>query len=182
MSSAVDNFTSSVDNQDPVIVWKQALELIQKQVNPQTYRTWFLPITPLRLEGRRLTIEVPSQFFYEWLEEHYPHIIRQALCVILGDEAVPIYSILQKKEQQGLQTIETPRRINGHYMGEDTHLNSRYTFDTFVEGTGNQFAKAASLAVSEAPGGTSFNPLVLYGGVGPGENPSYSSHREFRQG
>jgi chromosomal replication initiator protein len=169
MSSAVDNFSSSVDNQDPVIVWKQALELIQEQVNPQTYRTWFLPITPLRLEGRRLTIEVPSQFFYEWLEEHYPHIIRQALCGILGDEAVPIYTILQKKEQQVLHTIETPRRINGHYMGEDTHLNSRYTFDTFVEGTGNQFAKAASLAVSEAPGGTSFNPLVLYGGVGLGK-------------
>ena len=169
MSLVVDNFSSSVDNQDPVLVWKQALARIQKQVNPQTYRTWFLPIIPLQLEGRRLTIQVPSQFFYEWLEEHYPHIIRQALCEILGDEAVPNYTILQKKEQQATNTIETPRRNNGHYMGEDTHLNSRYTFDTFVEGKGNQFAKAASLAVSEAPGGTSFNPLVLYGGVGLGK-------------
>ena len=61
MSLGVDNLSSSVDNQDPVIVWKRTLVLIQKQVNPQTFRTWFLPIDPLHLEGRRLTIQVPDR-------------------------------------------------------------------------------------------------------------------------
>ncbi|MBN1781992.1 chromosomal replication initiator protein DnaA [bacterium] len=169
MGPDVDNLPLSVDNQDPDQVWKDALGLIQEQVNPQSFRTWFLPIEPLRVEGRKLTVQVPSQFFYEWLEEHYPHIIRQALSQVLGDEAVPVYSIIQRNEQRQHAVVEPPKTTAGRYMGEDTHLNSRYTFDTFVEGKGNQFAKAASLAVSEAPGGTSFNPLVLYGGVGLGK-------------
>jgi len=169
MSANVDNCPLNVDNHDHREVWKQALSVIQNQVNPQSYRTWFLPIEPLRVEGRKLTVQVPSQFFYEWLEEHYPHVIRQALSQVLGKESVPVYTILQKEDQRTLASSEPPKRMTGQYMGEDTHLNSRYTFDTFVEGKGNQFAKAASLAVSEAPGRTSFNPLVLYGGVGLGK-------------
>jgi chromosomal replication initiator protein len=169
MGLNVDNYPLPVDNQDPKYVWKQALSVIKEEVNPQSYRTWFLPIEPIRIEGRKLTIQVPSQFFYEWLEEHYPQIIRQALSQVLGDESVPIYSIVQRSEQQIISSTESPKKVTGQYMGEDTHLNSRYTFDTFVEGKGNQFAKAASLAVAEAPGGTSFNPLVLYGGVGLGK-------------
>ncbi|MBN2104401.1 chromosomal replication initiator protein DnaA [bacterium] len=169
MSLDVDNCALNVNNQDPREVWKHALSLIQEHVNPQSYRTWFLPIEPLRVEGRKLTVQVPSQFFYEWLEEHYPHVIRQALSQVLGEESVPVYAILQKEEQKATIQSDPPKRMAGQYMGEDTHLNSRYTFDTFVEGKGNQFAKAASLAVSEAPGRTSFNPLVLYGGVGLGK-------------
>lgn len=169
MTQYVDNVRFTVDNSDPKKIWHQCLEIIKEHVKPQSYRTWFLPIIPLKLEDRRFVVQVPSQFFYEWLEEHYPHIVRNALIQILGEGITPMYIVSQKDEQRIIQTQHKPMRIAGKYMGEETHLNSRYTFDNYVEGKGNQFAKAASVAVSEAPGKTSFNPLVIYGGVGLGK-------------
>jgi chromosomal replication initiator protein len=170
MSHNVDNLQAFVDNLDPKVVWKKCLEIIQENVKPQSFRTWFLPIVPLKIENRQLMVQVPSQFFYEWLEEHYPRIIRDALLQILGEGAIPVYTVLQKEERHNIPVDRSPTmKIMGKYMGDETHLNSRYTFDNFVEGKGNQFAKAASVAVSEAPGKTSFNPLVLYGGVGLGK-------------
>lgn len=169
MSESVDKLVISVDKWDANTIWDLSLSEIQKTVNPQSYRTWFLPIVPLQLENHCLTIQVPSQFFYEWLEEHYPHIIRNAITQVLGEGAHLNYTVLQKEEQKPTSSNTTVRRSPGKFMGEETYLNSRYTFETYVEGKGNQFAKAASLAVSEAPGKTSFNPLVIYGGVGLGK-------------
>jgi len=165
----VDNLAFDVDNRSPQSIWGESLQIIKENVSPQSFQTWFLPILPLKLEENRLTIQVPSQFFYEWLEEHYPHIIRVALSQIIGEGATPVYTILQKNESTALPAVDYPRKSTGKYMGDETYLNSRYTFDNFVEGSSNQFAKAASLAVSEAPGKTSFNPLVIYGGVGLGK-------------
>ncbi len=169
MRKNVDNLAFNVDNSSPESVWKKCLQIIKENISPQSYQTWFLPIVPLKLEGQLLTIQVPSQFFYEWIEEHYPHIIRKALSQILGDGATPQYTILQKYGKNPFPPDNNYKKSTGTYMGEETYLNSRYTFDNFVEGSGNQFAKAASLAVAEAPGKTSFNPLVIYGGVGLGK-------------
>ena len=169
MVQNVDNLAFDVDNRSPQSIWGESLQIIKENVSPQSFQTWFLPILPLKLEENRLTIQVPSQFFYEWLEEHYPHIIRVALSQIIGEGATPVYTILQKNESTALPAVDYPRKSTGKYMGDETYLNSRYTFDNFVEGSSNQFAKAASLAVSEAPGKTSFNPLVIYGGVGLGK-------------
>ena len=60
-------------------VWDECLHVIKEQIGDQSFKTWFAPIKPLKLESNVLTIQVPSQFFYEWLEEHYVHIIKQAL-------------------------------------------------------------------------------------------------------
>ena len=169
MAKDVTGVAVSVDNLDPVSVWDRCLEIIKENVNPQSYQTWFLPIVPIQLNGSLLTIQVPSQFFYEWLDEHYPNILRSALYQVIGEGSKPVYTILQKNETGSPTPVQNAKKPIGMYMGDDTHLHSRYTFDNFVEGRSNQFAKAAALAVAEAPGETSFNPLVFYSGVGLGK-------------
>ena len=169
MVQNVDNLSFFVDNSEPKTIWSECLEHIRSEVNPQSYQTWFMPITPVDIKDSQLVVRVPSQFFYEWIEKHYPQIIRNAIKRVLGEKAGIDYLILQKEEQTTFTMPVAPVINNGNYTGEDTHLNLKYTFNNFVEGKGNQFAKAASLAVSEAPGKTSFNPLVLYGGVGLGK-------------
>lgn len=165
----VDNLAFRVNNLSPKSIWESCLQIIKENVSPQSYQTWFLPIVPLKLENNQFNIQVPSQFFYEWLEEHYPHTIRFALSQVIGEGTIPQYTILREDKHKKFQTIKEQKKSPGQYMGEETHLNSRYTFENFVGGSGNQFAKAASLAVAEAPGRTSFNPLVIYGGVGLGK-------------
>jgi len=168
MSQNVDNPPLIVENSTHQLIWNQCLDILKKYVNPQSFQTWFLPIQPIKVQNNILTIEVPSQFFYEWLEEHYPSIIRKALAQILGEGANPEYIIRQDPLPKSQPTMQ-PIQSSNYHNTDETFLNSRYTFDTFVEGNSNQFAKAASLAVGEAPGATSFNPLVIYGGVGLGK-------------
>ena len=181
MSQHVDNLDFSVDNLRPDKIWKECLKLVEEQVSPQRYRTWFLPLVPLRLEKQNLMIQVPNRFFYEWIEEHYPLVIRKALSQVLGEGSEPLYSVLQKNDSTQVSLPPAPKKAAGRFMGDDTYLNSRYIFDTFVEGKGNQFAKAAALAVSEAPGATSFNPLVVYGGVGLGKTHLIQAIGNFAQ-
>ena len=169
MTYDVDNLSYTVDNSAPGVIWNKCLKIIQDNVNPQSFQTWFMPILPIGLKNNILTIQVPSHFFYEWLEQHYPDIIRKSLSQVLGEGAEPVYTILQNSVQEKPISISESKKPSGMYMGDDTQLHSRYTFDNFVEGRSNQFAKAAALAVSEAPGKTSFNPLVFYSGVGLGK-------------
>lgn len=171
MPANVDKLPRSVENSSADAAWAQCLEIIRETVSPQAFQTWFQPITPLRADSKGLTIQVPSQFFYEWLEEHYPQLIRNAIKRVLGESAGPIYSVLQGQDvpPPAAEIVETISKPVGQYLGDETQLNSRYTFNSYVEGKGNQFAKAAANAVGEAPGGTSFNPLVFYGGVGLGK-------------
>jgi len=169
MAKDETNVAVSVDNLAPEPVWDRCLEIIKENINPQSFRTWFLPIVPIQINGSLLTIRVPSQFFYEWLEEHYPKILRSALSQVIGEGSKPVYTILEKDENSSPTPVQITKKPIGMYMGDDTHLHSRYTFDNFVEGRSNQFAKAAALAVAEAPGETSFNPLVFYSGVGLGK-------------
>lgn len=169
MSQGVDNLAFSVDNLTAKETWEKSLLEIQRLVTPQSFRTWFLPIVPVRLENRKLTLQVPSQFFYEWIEEHYPHIIRNVLTQVIGEGANVVYTISQNGEARSLPPSVPSPVPPRQYREDETFLSTRYTFDTFVEGKGNQFAKAASLAVAEGPGKTSFNPLVIYGGVGLGK-------------
>ena len=170
-------------------VWNQCLEIIKNEVSEQGFTTWFQPIVPLRLEGKNLTIQVPSQFFYEWLEEHYIQVLKKSLTSVIGDGAKLEYSVIvdQGNKQNGPYTVNLPNRSVGSSRQkednkaanpfvldtvlepQDSQLNANYSFDTFIEGDCNRLARSAGYAVAKKPGLTSFNPLMIYGGVGLGK-------------
>ena len=75
-------------------VWKSCLSTIYKNVNEQSYKTWFEPIKPVRLDENVLTIQVPNKFFYEWLEEHYVSILKMTIRQELGAGGRLEYQIL----------------------------------------------------------------------------------------
>ena len=164
-------------------VWQNCLQLIQLKINEQSFHTWIQPIKAIGLNGATLTIQVPSEFVKNWIQDKYNTILGNALRSILGANATYVYEIAPSEE---LDTLEIPKIIDNKSADhastihrkrnqptdteDDQHpINERYTFENFVEGSSNQFAKAAAFAVAEAPGKTSFNPLVIYGGVGLGK-------------
>src|SRR5512138_685331 len=180
-------------------VWSNCLKIIKDNVPSISFRTWFEPIVPLRLENKILTIQVPSPFFYEYLEEKYIDIISKTLRKELGYEAKLEYSIVMENPGQSaskLYTIKLPAKnqieiknnpvsvpinieentIRNPFiipgikkMNIDPRLNAEYSFDNFVEGECNRLARSAGFAVSNNPGGTAFNPLLIYGDSGLGK-------------
>ncbi|MFO7368863.1 MAG: chromosomal replication initiator protein DnaA [Bacteroidales bacterium] len=179
-------------------VWSNCLKIIKDNVPSISFRTWFEPIVPLRLENKVLTIQVPSPFFYEYLEEKYIDIISKTLRKELGYEAKLEYSIVMENPGQSaskLYTIKLPAKnqieiknnpvnpinieenaiknvfiIPGiKKMNIDPRLNAEYSFENFVEGECNRLARSAGFAVSNNPGGTAFNPLLIYGDSGLGK-------------
>ena len=94
-------------------VWKKGLQIIKDNVSGQSFKTWFVPIKPVRLDGKILTIEVPSQFFYEWLEEHYITLLRKIIRNQLGNEGRLEYSIVMQRPVDGKDkpyTVKLPTR------------------------------------------------------------------------
>ena len=172
-------------------VWNNCLEIIRGEVADQGFKTWFLPIVPLRLEGQSLTIQVPSQFFYEWLEEHYIKVLKKALTSTIGEGAKLEYSVIvdqgnkfnapytvnlpntsmgtASSAKQGEKRPVNPFELDTLDVPQDSQLNQSYSFDTFIEGDCNRLARSAGYAVAKKPGLTSFNPLMIYGGVGLGK-------------
>lgn len=179
-------------------VWEKCLQIIKDNVSLQSYKTWFEPIKPVKLSGSILTIQVPSQFFYEWLEEHYITLLKKIIKKELGQDGRLEYSIVMensfnntkpytvkipttnKKEIKnpmvsmpldiGNNTIKNPFVIPGlKKINVDSQLNPNYSFENFVEGDCNRLARSAGFAVANKPGGTAFNPLLIYGGVGLGK-------------
>lgn len=157
---------------DYEIVWSKCLSLIKQNISTQTFVTWFKPILPIKLNGKTLTLKIPSQFFYEFLDGHYGDLLKNTMRQVLGESAKFEYAIETNHEllaaTSPAPTLQ-PKKTTKSNNGLDSHLNERYIFDNFVEGGCNQFARAAAIAVSEAPGATTFNPLVIYGGVGLGK-------------
>jgi len=151
--------------------WNKCLNELEKKIPPQTFSTWFKPIVPLRFHDSKLIIQVPSRFHYEWIEEHYNDLFKNVLLIVFGFVPSINYTIgLMENSFPDVSNYQTrPTITNELALPTYTRLNARYTFDNFVEGNSNQFAKAASLAVAEAPGKTTFNPLLIYGGVGLGK-------------
>src|SRR5438552_10711148 len=94
-------------------IWKKCLQIIKDNVSAQSFKTWFEPIKPVKLEGKILTIEVPSQFFYEWLEEHYISLLRKTIRNQLGNEGRLEYSIVMQPAVEGKSkpyTVKLPAR------------------------------------------------------------------------
>jgi chromosomal replication initiator protein len=178
-------------------VWVNCLQIIKDNIPAQSFKTWFEPIKALRLEGNVLTIQVPSLFFYEWLEEHYVGLLRKTVKKQLGEEGRLEYNIVVEKSSNSIPyTTNMPSNGNGaegknqsmpmpvslnkdiknpfvipglKKLQVDPQLNQNYTFENFIEGDCNRLARSAGYAVAGKPGGTSFNPLMVYGGVGLGK-------------
>lgn len=168
-----------VKSQDANSVWKNCLSRVKQNVTLMTYNTWFLPIRPIDLSNNILKVQLPSQFFWEWLDEHYSSIINKTIKEVLGADGKLSYIIAQDQEDEPLkESEENPANIfisNKTSLPEkkkpthETNLNPRYRFDNFIKGEGNQLARAAAGAISDNPGETSFNPFFIYGGVGLGK-------------
>ncbi len=179
-------------------VWEDCLSLIKDNVTLQGYKTWFEPIKPVKLDNNVLTIQVPSQFFYEWLEEHYIHLLKKIIRKELGEEGRLEYSIIMENNYTdsspytvkiptsnrraiknpavqvpvnvGNKQIKNPFVIPGlRKINVDSNLKPNYSFENLVEGDCNRLARSAGFAVAKNPGGTAFNPLLIYGGVGLGK-------------
>ena len=187
-----------VKERDQVSVWGACLKIIKDNVSSQAYRTWFEPIIPVKLKSGILTIQVPSQFFYEWLEEHYITLLKKIIKKELGPKGRLEYSIIMESSSTSSNpytikiptvdrnpiknasvampidlnrdTIRNPFIIPGlKKIKVDWQLNPAYTLENFIEGDCNRLARSAGYAVAEKPVGTSFNPLLIYGGVGLGK-------------
>ena len=159
-------------------VWKNCLIKIKKNVTQMTYNTWFLPIKPLLLDNNTLKVELPSRFFWEWIDEHYNLLINNTIKEIMGPDAKLSYIIDEEPDetedisQTATEHVEQKKIENTKPKKTsdfESFLNARYTFNNFITGEGNQLARAAAGAISDNPGGTSFNPFFIYGGVGLGK-------------
>ncbi len=168
---------------DADTVWRECLEIIRPQVPVMTFNTWFLPIIPITLSGDTLTIQLPNNFFYEWIAERYNAHISKSVKDVLGETGTIKYVVVNEtlKEPEVPVQPPTPKitvdpaslvKTDGEVEDDDffeSNIITKYTFDNFIKGESNQLARAAAYAIGENPGGTSFNPLFIYGGVGLGK-------------
>lgn len=180
------------------VVWQDCLQIIRDNTNLQKFKSWFEPIKPVKLENETLTIQVPTHFWYEWLEEQYYNLLRSTITRVMGPNGKLEYSIVVEKSDKPEQqlSMNMPQRPIGPIKAQDlnsyvnqppveiknpfvipglkkvkvdSNLNSSYVFERFIEGDCNRLARSAAMAVAENPGKSSFNPLFLYGGVGLGK-------------
>ncbi|MCK6614203.1 MAG: chromosomal replication initiator protein DnaA [Ignavibacteriaceae bacterium] len=157
-------------------LWSECLHVIKKRVNERTYSTWFLPVQPLSLSGKVLTLEFPNLFFHEWVDTHYGEVISDTVRGIIGGEARIEYAVSEKQAvfEDDLPPVVIKKPLIPPPAPKKqpeftTNLNPKYVFDNFIRGEHNQLARAAAMAISNNPGKTSFNPFFVYGGVGLGK-------------
>ena len=180
----------------PVNIWNECLIFIKDNINKESYETWFEPIKAIKLDEKTLTVEVPSKFFYEWIEENYLDLIKSAIKKELGDQGKLLYSIVINNQNDKNYSVKIPssnRKVTQNPIHSiplqalekrfknpfiipglkkvqiNSQLNKNYSFDNFIEGSCNRLARSAGYAVAQKPAGTSFNPLLIYGGVGLGK-------------
>ena len=149
--------------------WDACLEVIKQRIPDQTFETWFQPVVPVSLHDHTLTVEVPSKFYVDWIEAKYRELLQAALREADGDNLNIAFSIADDADDAPGNFTDAPKPPTPFQTDAETKLNPRYTFDNFVQGSSNQFARTAALTVAEAPGTTNYNPLVIYGGVGLGK-------------
>ncbi len=150
---------------DHVEIWDKAKALLREELANVSYTTWIdQPLKPVYVIDDKLALEVISDFNEKTIRARYLSMITEAVSQVAGREmSIELMSVKERIEWQERQKKEEQPAIRGVNM-----FNPRSTFETFVVGSSNRFAHAASLAVAEAPG-VAYNPLFLYGGVGLGK-------------
>ncbi|WP_106827812.1 chromosomal replication initiator protein DnaA [Parabacteroides pacaensis] len=173
---------------DYQLLWNKCLSVIKDNVPEAAFNTWFTPIIPLKYEGDKFTIQVPSQFFYEYLEDKYVDLLKMTLYRVIGQGTILNYRILV--DNKAKLTVEYPAQdssvvikkttpkdanripspfIQSQPQDLDPHLNPKYNFENYFEGTSNKLVRTAGEAVAQNPGKTTFNPLFVFGPSGVGK-------------
>ncbi len=160
-------------------LWNECLSIIKDNIPETPFESWFKPIEPIDFNGKELILQIPSMFFYEYLEEHYSRILRKSIDKVIGQNVKLLYKV---KVSSNGGTTEVPAGTQEHssvidnngpktiYEEEqdtseafDCHLNPRYTFDNYIEGESNRLARCAGQNISVHPGDGVFNPIFIYG-------------------
>jgi len=168
-------------------LWNKCLEIIKDNVSDKAYSTWFSPIVPVKYEGTDFTIQVPSHFFYEYIDEHYAHLIQATLTRLTGKNIIIFYRVYVDNSngehttipsEKGITAGNEPKKpvINLNKTPDpltlpqewNAHLNDRLCFHNFFEGPSNILARRIGETIAEKPGKT-FNPLYIYGCTGVGK-------------
>jgi chromosomal replication initiator protein len=188
-------------------VWARCLDSVAREVSPLAFKTWFVPLKPVSLDtsnasnNLELRLELPSQFYHEWLSQHYGPLLDSVVANTVGQPTRITYSvspealgevedraeaaptrvapagkgrswsegIRHEREPAPTAVPARPELARPEGVRQAPPLNPNYTFDRFIEGDCNRLARSAALAIAERPGATSFNPFVIYGGVGLGK-------------
>jgi len=186
-------------NNNHIKIWTNCLQILRDNLPTVSFKTWFEPIVPLKLEGSILTIQVPSPFFYEYLEEQYIDILGKILKKEIGKDAKleynviiennyhsdrkPLTNTLPSKSNYNInnpqdkfsikpedRSIPNPFVVPGiKRLHIDPQLNSDFTFNNFIEGECNKLARKAGIDIAQNPLNTLFNPLLIFGGSGLGK-------------
>ena len=172
--------------------WDNCLEIIKDNVPESSFRTWFEPIRPVKLEGSTLTIQVPSGYFPEFIEAHFIDILSRTMKRVIGPDAKLVYEVPVVKDstvrypagkttseiinpdialpKEKVQKIEDPYIIPGlKGITVNPNLNPANSFENLIEGDCNRLGRAAGMAIAESPGNTAYNPFFVYGGTGLGK-------------
>ena len=175
-----------------ILIWNRCLRMIEQIVNQKAFETWFKPICPESFEEGVLTVNVPSEFFREYLEEYYLDVLKKTLKKEIGADARLVYRVAPVKVQPPMEYpaahCNTPENkpisvpnfkragspnpfvIPGlQQVKVNTQLNPNYCFGNLVEGECNKMGITAGESIAMHPGKTAFNPLFLFGGPGLGK-------------
>lgn len=156
--------------------WNDCLNYLSRRVKEQTFKTWLKPTKGEPGTNGDFKVSVPNQFVAEWIKDHFQDIIKEALFEVSGKKYNLLYVINNSKEVESQTSLELSRKYNrlknlcaNPQPSHNHNLSNKYNFESLVVGDFNQFACAAAVAVSEAPGMTKYNPLYIYGGTGLGK-------------
>lgn len=170
-------------------LWNNCLVVIRDNISEAAFNTWFAPIVPLNYKDDVLTVQVPSQFFYEYLEDKYLDLIQRTLYREIGEGTILNYRILVETEKNtAIEMRGESKPLKSEKSGAyklpvkvpnpfervetpdfDSQINTKYTFNNFFEGESNRLARSAADAVAMNPAKTAFNPFFVYGNSGVGK-------------
>ena len=155
---------------DKETFWQQCLEKIKNKISDQAFETWFKGVSIVSIGDEEVNLQVPNQFHYEWLESKYRHLIDEIIVEVGDNPRLVNYSVMiSDKNIEDIPKLSDENVMAPVQYKRNKQLNERYNFNVFVEGKGNQFAKAAALSVADNPGQTPFNPLLIYSPPGLGK-------------
>ena len=169
-------------------LWNNCLDVIRDNISEDAFKSWFVPIVPIQYKDNVLTVQIPSQFFYEYLEDKYLDLIQKTLYRVIGEGTILNYRILVESEKKTAVEIPSERKAyvdknvpkkavqkvpspfeRVETIDFDSQINPKYSFLNFFEGESNRLARTVGEAAAQNPGKTAFNPLFIHGHSGVGK-------------